>query len=285
MAMAFVLAQISDSHLSDSKPFFVENFRVLTAHLAKAKPDLVVNTGDVSLNGADLVSDLNYAHELHEKLGLAWRAIPGNHDIGDNVEISKKQPFNEERRSRWTDVFGADWWVQDAPGWRLLGINSQLLGSGIAADQEQLSFIRNAVGTIGDRALLLFIHKPVCVDHLGEETVSGHNVNPAPRALLLEALGDVEPTIIACGHVHQYREHYVEETLHVWAPATSFFLSRPYQADEGIRTIGFIEYHLHEDGSFETAFTCVGKMVLNDLVDFPEAYGDLATLMKPGADH
>jgi len=283
--MTFVVAHISDSHLSDSKPFFVENFRILTAHLSKVKPDLVVNTGDVSLNGADLEADLQHAYQLHDELSPEWRAIPGNHDIGDNIEIAKKQPFNAERRARWTSVFGPDWWVKDVPGWRLLGINSLLLGSGLPADEEQLTFIREAVDTIGARSLLLFIHKPVCVDHLGEDIISGHTVNPIARDLLLDALGEVDPAIIACGHVHQYREQMIEDSLHVWAPATSFFLSRPYQPDEGIRTIGYIEHHLHEDGTFDTAFTCVGGMVLHDLVDFPQAYGDLSRLLKSSAEH
>ena len=68
--MTFRIAQISDTHLSLTKPFFVENFRNLAAGLAGARPDLVINTGDVSLDGANREEDLAAARGFHEA-GLA----------------------------------------------------------------------------------------------------------------------------------------------------------------------------------------------------------------------
>jgi 3',5'-cyclic AMP phosphodiesterase CpdA len=56
--MTFRVAQVSDSHLSRDKPFFVENFHVVAAALAASAPDLVVNTGDVSSDGATVEADL-----------------------------------------------------------------------------------------------------------------------------------------------------------------------------------------------------------------------------------
>jgi hypothetical protein len=51
--MTFRTAQISDTHLSDVKPFFVANlFRVAPALVADP-PELVLNTGDISLDGAN----------------------------------------------------------------------------------------------------------------------------------------------------------------------------------------------------------------------------------------
>jgi Icc protein len=274
-AMSFVIAQISDTHLSDSKPFFVENFRRFAAHLRDVKPDLVVSTGDLSINGADLREDLEAAWRLHEEIGLPWRAIPGNHDVGDNREIAKKQPFDIERRARWRSVFGADWWMQDVPGWRLLGINSLLLGSGLAGDTEQLDFIRAAVADIADRALLLFLHKPL-FDVTGDETeVSGRFVPPQARRLLDAALGAVRPRLVASGHVHQFRDHAPEGVRHVWAPATAFVCPRWFQNDHGVRTVGYVEHRLEPDGRFASVCLPAPGVVIHNLEDFPAAYGDL----------
>jgi 3',5'-cyclic-AMP phosphodiesterase len=273
--MSFIIAQISDTHLSDSKPFFVDNFQRVAAHLRSVGPDLVVSTGDLSVNGADLREDLEAAHRLHDAIGLEWRAIPGNHDVGDNREIAKKQPFDDERLARWRSVFGADWWTLDAPGWRLLGVNSLLLGSGLEADEEQRAFIRDAVSDIGDRALLLFVHKPLFDVRSDETELSGRFVPPETRRKLDDALGAVRPRLVACGHVHQHRDRILDGVRHVWAPATAFVCPRWFQPDHGVRTVGYVEHRLEPDGSFASCCLPAPGSVIHDLSDFPEAYGDL----------
>jgi 3',5'-cyclic AMP phosphodiesterase CpdA len=284
--MSFVIAQVSDTHLSDAKPFWVENFRRFGAHLRASKPDLVVNTGDVSVNGADLIEDLEAARRLHDEIGLPWRAIPGNHDIGDNREIAKKQPYDDERRARWQTVFGEDYWTTDVPGWRLLGINALLLGSGLPGDAEQLDFIRGATSDIEGRALLLFLHKPLFDAGEDETELSGRFVPPASRRRLREALGAVQPRLVACGHVHQFRDKAMGGVRHVWAPGTSFVCPRWFQPDHGVRTVGYVEHRLEPDGSFASCCLPAPGVVIHDLADFPEAYGDLRNHMPGhGAGH
>ena len=84
--MAFRIAQISDTHLSDDKPFFVDNFRSIGEALVATEPDLVLNSGDISLDGANREADLVSARALHDALGLPMRFLPGNHDLGDNQD-------------------------------------------------------------------------------------------------------------------------------------------------------------------------------------------------------
>jgi 3',5'-cyclic AMP phosphodiesterase CpdA len=274
--MTFRIAHITDTHLSREKPFFIENFLVIAERLRLIPPDLVVNTGDVSLNGADSQPDLEAARELHDALGIPWLAIPGNHDVGDNQEIARKQPANAERRARWLDVFGRDWWMRDVPGWRLLGINSLLLGSDITAAAEQERFITEAASTLGDRSLALFLHKPLFHDTLDDREVSGHAVNPGPRRRLLDALGAVTPRLVCCGHLHEHRERAAGDIHQIWAPATSFTLSEWFLPTHGgEHIVGFIDLELDEDGSFRTALVQPDELEAHDLADFPEAYGDL----------
>ncbi|KAB2912011.1 MAG: metallophosphoesterase [Hyphomicrobiaceae bacterium] len=81
--MTFRIAQISDTHLGREKPYFVANFLKVGDHCAKTRPDLVLNSGDISLDGAACAEDLAEAKRLHGALGLPVRFIPGNHDLGD----------------------------------------------------------------------------------------------------------------------------------------------------------------------------------------------------------
>ena len=65
--MTFRVAQISDTHLSREKPFFVENFTIVATALAASGPDLVLNTGDMSLDGIE--KDVGYVEHCFEPDG------------------------------------------------------------------------------------------------------------------------------------------------------------------------------------------------------------------------
>ncbi|HEV7546689.1 MAG TPA: metallophosphoesterase, partial [Reyranella sp.] len=68
--MTFRIAQISDTHLSGDKPFFVDNFVRIGEALRDDRPDLVLNSGDIALDGASNESDLAAARALHDGLDL-----------------------------------------------------------------------------------------------------------------------------------------------------------------------------------------------------------------------
>ena len=121
--MTFRIAQISDTHLSDDKPFFVDNFVRIGEALRADRPDLVLNSGDIALDGASRESDLAAARALHDGLDLPVRFLPGNHDIGDcqDAPAHGEGTIDAERRARYVAHFGTDWWTLDVPGWRLLG--------------------------------------------------------------------------------------------------------------------------------------------------------------------
>ena len=55
--MRFV--QISDTHLSQDKPHFSDNWAQLAAWIADQHPDLVIHTGDVTFDGAGVEVDLS----------------------------------------------------------------------------------------------------------------------------------------------------------------------------------------------------------------------------------
>jgi 3',5'-cyclic AMP phosphodiesterase CpdA len=98
------IIQISDTHLSRGKTHFADNWPPLAAWIAAQNPDLVIHTGDVTIDGADIEDDLRYAAELMRRLGVPFRAVPGNHDVGDAGH--PRQPVTDERLARWRTYFG-----------------------------------------------------------------------------------------------------------------------------------------------------------------------------------
>lgn len=275
--MTFRIAQISDTHLSAHKPFFVDNFVRIGKALRDDAPDLVLNSGDITLDGASDESDLAAARALHDELGLAVRFLPGNHDLGDCQDAPShgEGAIDDERRGRYVSHFGADWWTLDVPSWRLLGLNAQLLGSDLAETGEQDRAISAAAATLGDRKLALFLHKPLFDREVGETEITGRFVNPAPRHALLASLGDAAPVLIACGHVHQYRETWSAGASHVWGTSTAFVLPDRVQPRYGIKEVGYVEHRLEPDGTHASRLLRVPGVPTLDIADFPGAYGQV----------
>jgi hypothetical protein len=275
--MTFRIAQISDSHLSAAKPFFVESFRRIGEAIRAAAPDLVLNSGDVSLDGASDDADLAAARALHDELGLPLRFLAGNHDVGDCVEGAShgESVIDETRRARYCAHFGADFWTLDVPGWRLLGIDTQLLGSGLAADLDQDRAIREAAGTLDGRRLALFVHRPLFDRSPDETEVGGRFLHPAPRRALLDALGKAAPGLVASGHVHQFRHTTHIDCSHVWGPSTGFVIPDHRQPRYGLKEVGYVEHQFEPDGQHACRLVRVPGVPTLNIADFPGAYGPL----------
>ena len=275
--MTFRIAQISDTHLSDDKPFFVDNFVRIGEALRSSGPDLVLNTGDISLDGASSEADLAAARALHDGLGLPMQFLPGNHDLGDCQDAPShgEGAIDSTRRARYLSYFGADWWTIDIPGWRLLGINAQLLGSDLEAAEHQENDIAAALASLGRRGLALFLHKPLFDQVVEETAITGRFVNPVPRRLLLASLGGVVPALLACGHVHQYRETWSAGVRHVWGTSTAFVIPDARQPRYGIKEVGYVEHTLEPDGGHTSRLVRVPGVPTLDIAEFPAAYGPL----------
>lgn len=282
--MTFRIAQISDTHLSAAKPFFVANFVALGQWLHASRPDLVVNSGDISLDGAAREADLAAAKALHDEIGVPVRYIPGNHDVGDNrvvPDLHHQPAIDRDRCAVYRRHFGGDWWALDVPGWRVIGVNAQLIGSGLDDAAAQEAFVASSVADRAGRRIALFVHKPLCDARPDEDEVGGRFLNPAPRRILLSLLAPAPPALVASGHVRQYRSAALEGSRAVWAPSSAFVLPDAFQPVYGLKQVGYVEHRLHPDGTCDSAFVQPGRMETLDIVDFKEAYGELPPRVAP----
>jgi len=274
--MTFCIAQISDTHLSRDKPFFAGNFARVAAQLLAHPPDLVVNSGDMALDGPGREADLAEARRLHDAIGLPCRFIAGNHDLGESQDAPAHPallPITQERRKRYLEHLGEDFWQIDVPGWRLVGINAQLLGSDLAAAAEQLEFLHDATRGSDGRCIALFMHKPLFHAVPDEDIVGGRFVNPVPRRQLLDVFKARPPALVCSGHVHQYFSNRTQATHHVWAPSTGFILPDARQPVYGVKQVGYVEHRLEADGSHASALVTVPDLPTLSIADFPQAYG------------
>jgi Icc protein len=272
--MTYRVAQISDTHLSRDKPFFVANFERVAAALVATAPDLVLNSGDVSLDGAIEEGDLAEARRMHEAIRLPMRFIPGNHDVGEchDAPASAEPRISAATRERYLRHFGDDYWQMDIPGWRLVAVNALLLGSDLGAAAAQLDFLAQAAATSGARRIALFVHKPLFDTSPEETAVTGRFVNPPARRRLQEALGGGDLGLVASGHVHQYRATLTAEVRHVWAPSTGFIMPDARQPRYGEKDVGYVEHSFQPDGGHQARYVRVPGLERHDITDFLEAY-------------
>lgn len=278
------IAQISDTHLSDDRPYFNANFERLAETLRAAKPDLVINTGDATLDGCDREADLHRTKAMHDALGIPYLVVPGNHDTGDSRNVGSRQPIDDVRRDRYLQVFGADRWIHDVPGWRLIGINAQLLDSGLDAEPEQADFLRGSLAGATGRPVALFLHKPLFQNTVEEPQVGSWFLTHKARNDLLALISGADVRLIASGHLHLFRET-TPSVRHVWAPSTSFILPEYFEPNWGSKIVGYVEHRLHEDGRSESRLVEPSDMVRNNMENFPGAYGDIRARAQKMASH
>jgi hypothetical protein len=245
----FRVIQVSDTHLGVKTQHFRENWAIVRKWIAAERPDLVINTGDISLDGADVPEDFQLAAELHAGLGARVLVVPGNHDVGDHPLLSSgRQVINPARRQNYLDHFGLDRWVEDAGGWRLIGINALLLGSGLDAEAEQTAWLRRAVSGAGERLIALFLHKPFFIDRPEETDFTYWCVEPTVRADYAWLLDDPRLRLVSSGHLHQYRLERIRHTQFLWAPSAAFICGPRLQEDlGGLRRVGVLDLRFRAD--------------------------------------
>jgi 3',5'-cyclic AMP phosphodiesterase CpdA len=239
------IIQISDTHLSPGKRHFADNWPPLVAWIRASRPDLVIHTGDVTVDGAAVEADLSYCAGLLNELGVRWRAVPGNHDIGDARHA--RQPVTVERLALWRRYFGPDRWVEDVgdatSGWRLIGLDALLIGSGEPEELEQAQWLERAMAEAGERQIVWFLHRPLFLDGPEEGDTGYWSVKPQPRAPLMSMVRRYRVALVASGHLHKARDFRHEGTRYVWSPASSFLVGAQPEMP-GEKRLGAVLYEL-----------------------------------------
>lgn len=277
------IAIVSDSHLTPRAAAFADNWQRACAWIADLAPDLVVHLGDISADGASDLGELEAARAAFDSLPCAFRALPGNHDIGDNPKapgVAGEHPLDLERLADYRRLFGPDRWRFDAAGWQLVGLNAQLCGTGTDEEAAQLDWLAETLDR-GSGPLGVMLHKPLCRDDLADPTPHGRYVPVAPRRHLLELLARRDLRFVLCGHTHQARRATIGPVEHVWAPSTAFVIPDVVQERIGDKQVGLLTLALDGD-SHRFDFHLPGPLTPHDIEDFPQVYPGLMDLRLDG---
>jgi predicted phosphodiesterase len=107
------IALVSDTHLAARAAVCLDNWRVVRTWIERARPDLVVHLGDITVDGASDAVELREALDAFTCLDVPIRFLPGNHDIGDNPiapDVPPEHPLDLARLEEYRTLFGPDRW-------------------------------------------------------------------------------------------------------------------------------------------------------------------------------
>src|SRR5262249_10393122 len=100
--------QVSQTHVSRKRAYFVDNWDVFVDEMSRTRPDLIVHSGDVAFDGAADEDDLAFARSEKDRLAAPWLAIPGNHDTGEPpLALRLQQPIKSGTVGGWPSPYGA----------------------------------------------------------------------------------------------------------------------------------------------------------------------------------
>ena len=218
----------------------------MVSYVGAYAPDLVIHLGDLSLDGAGNAVDLRHGRTQLDRLPAAWRAVPGNHDIGDNPWPGAPAGIavDTARQQRWLDIIGADHWSVTVGGWVLRSTHSCWVlasqpGRAVVVVEEQAGRHR------GRQPVALITHKPVTATETELAAAPPYRFWPPPaRDRLARLFGGTPPALVISGHVHQYRLLRLDGTDHLWAPTTWAVLPSHVQPVLGAKRCGIVSLTL-----------------------------------------
>lgn len=236
------LIQLTDSHLlANPEALFrgINPRHTLRAVVADAlqkrgSSDVLLATGDLAQDG----SSQAYTAFIELTQGLArdmiW--VPGNHD-----EAAQMQQCPAALNRTWLDV----------PGWRLICLNSAVLGKAHGAlDAQQWQHLETALAQADGRNVLVVLHHHLVpcgsawmdrlMVHAAEAARQRLQQYPAIKAVL-------------CGHIHQTLEKKEAGIHYLGTPATSVqFLPQQVEFALDTRPPGYRWLHLWPDGTLHS---------------------------------
>jgi alkaline phosphatase D len=239
------IIQITDTHFSPEKSHFNGNWAPLLTWIEDTRADLIIHTGDLTVDGADKPGDITFCLDLMRQTSIPMLILPGNHDVGHLP--GSEQPVNAERLNRWRDLVGEDRWFEDTNGWRFVGLNSLLLGHEDDEEQAQFEWLRETLEERRGRRIALFAHKPLFVDEPHEGDTGYWSVRPAQRKRLYDLIAAHDVALFASGHLHWAWQGRFENTALTWAPSSAFILDKLVREMPGERLVGAVVHEFGDD--------------------------------------
>ncbi len=232
---SFTFGIVADTHIRDpsgdlSSPFPVndkanDRARFAVGLMAASKPDFVVHLGDVVHplpHTRSFVPAAREAHRILQPLKPNLFFVPGNHDIGDKrLAVSPAAAVSDAAISSYSAAFGEHRHVFRHKGAAFVCINSSLVNSGLAAEQEQQSWLETALASLKGERVYLFSHYPPFISDPKEDEHYDNIAEPG-RSWLLKLAANAGVNTIFSGHAHHFFYNRYRGVRLFSLPATSF---------------------------------------------------------------
>jgi hypothetical protein len=158
-----------------------------------------------------------------------FKFIPGNHDVGSTAGWHHHDPSAMKRSiDEFRRYFGNDYWVHEAAGFKIIGINSQILGSSLTEAEEQAAWFSAVLKEPSDLIRAVFLHTPPYLKDWNDDFSDGSEqmcLKPRARDQLKGILTENPPEILISAHVHRYWLHKAPRWWWLGIPATALPLS------------------------------------------------------------
>jgi alkaline phosphatase D len=260
------IIQITDTHFSPEKPHFNGNWAPLLTWIEDTGADLIIHTGDLTVDGADKPGDITFCMDLMRQVSIPMLIVPGNHDVGHLP--GSDQPVNAERLARWRELAGADRWFEDTADWRFIGLNSLLLGHEDEEEEAQFEWLRETLEERRGRRIALFAHKPLFVDEPHEGDTGYWSVRPVQRRRLYDLIAAHDVALFASGHLHWAWQGRFENTSLTWGPSAAFILDKLVREMPGERLVGAVVHEFGDDVESEiVAVPGMTAYVLDEVIE------------------
>lgn len=260
---------VSDIHVGSPRsyrfqPAWNENWRTARAQICSLAPDLLLVGGDLTRDGATHREELVAIKKDLEAMELEWRAIPGNHEVGNKWSADSSVAINSAYLRRYREVFGASEWSvvrgAGAHSVRFTGIDAFKLGSGLPAEADLRTWLEDQPAAARCPHHVWLIHPALFADAMDEEDFDPQvdrvawyfALNRADRHYLWDIMRATGVTHVISGHIHCRRHLNVDGVEIHLAPATAFpqWGDRWRDGDDGL---GFLRFSV-ADGRIRSEF-------------------------------
>ena len=195
--------------------------------VAALEPDFVVHMGDVVQEypeSAGFVPALDQALEQMAACGVQPHWVAGNHDVGDKPDPTMPtHPVTAEGLDAYHRRFGSSWYSFDYHDLHLVILNSQILNTGLPAEDEQRTWLEADLAAHARMRIAVFLHLPPYL-HNPAEPHLGHydNIGEPARTWLLKLLAAHQVAWLFAAHVHFSFCQLAGALYYRTVPSTSF---------------------------------------------------------------
>ncbi|MDN4016370.1 metallophosphoesterase [Zwartia panacis] len=233
----FSFVVVADTHVNESDNVCSSPFE--TNHLANERarfvfediaqmepqPKFVIHLGDIVHPMPALptfMQAVDQFKQISSQLRCPLHVLPGNHDVGDKrIDWMPADQICEPHLEAYRKAFGKDYYSVDVENIRCVLINSLLINSGLAAEEEQKAWLEEQVNSAQGKRVFLFMHYPPFV-YSETEHGSYDNLDEPGRSWLVNLMKKSNVEASFAGHVHNFWYEQLNDSSFYMLPSTAF---------------------------------------------------------------